>query len=112
VASALLSISLNPLLFRASGRIENWLRGRPRIWRILSARAEARGRMSNETMIRTLDEAKDQIRAVVVGYGPVGQTVTRILSGFGKRGPPRSTATPARPTSSARPESTGQSISC
>jgi CPA2 family monovalent cation:H+ antiporter-2 len=85
VASALLSISLNPLLFRATGGIEAWLRGRPRLWRILSARAERRGSASNDAMVRSLEASRDELRAVVVGYGPVGQTVARILTGFGIR---------------------------
>src|SRR6185295_19074100 len=36
VAAALLSISLNPLLFRAEAPIERWLAGRPGLWRLLN----------------------------------------------------------------------------
>ena len=38
VACAILSITLNPLLFRNVGRMEAWLRGRPALWRALTWR--------------------------------------------------------------------------
>lgn len=85
VAAALLSISLNPLFFRAAGRIEAWLRRREKLWTFLNRRAEARGRESNAQTAATLAEADDRVRAVVVGHGPVGQTLTRILEGFAIR---------------------------
>lgn len=78
VAAALLSISLNPLLFRAAQPLESWLAARPALWRILNARAEARGRAVNAQAPRR----STRTRAVVVGYGPVGQTVSRLLKTF------------------------------
>ena len=44
VACALVSITLNPLLFRRLDRIDDWLRGRPRLWRFLNARADRQER--------------------------------------------------------------------
>jgi len=82
VAGALLSIGLNPLLFRASGRIESWLQARPAIWRKLNRRAEARGREANAASAEELSRRDDRVRAIVVGYGPVGQTAARILEEF------------------------------
>jgi len=38
VACAILSITLNPLLFRNIGRMESWLRARPALWRALAWR--------------------------------------------------------------------------
>jgi CPA2 family monovalent cation:H+ antiporter-2 len=85
VASALLSIALNPLLFRSVRPVEKALRVRPTLWKFLNARAERRGRALNEETVDTQARTKEAARAVVVGYGPVGQTVTRILEEFGIR---------------------------
>jgi monovalent cation:H+ antiporter-2, CPA2 family len=82
IASALLSISLNPLLFRSVRPLEKWLRRRPKLWRALNALAEKRGRALNVDTIDTQARTREAPRAIVVGYGPVGQTVTRILQEF------------------------------
>ena len=87
VATAIISITLNPLAFRTIEPIERWLRSKPRLWKALGSRSEAGGLRLNAEMADRLaanagsDEPKT--RAVIVGYGPVGQTATRILRGFG-----------------------------
>jgi CPA2 family monovalent cation:H+ antiporter-2 len=81
VAGALVSIALNPLLFRALGPLEEWMRRRPRLWDALDRRARARGEAINRRT--TAEEADGAVDAVVVGYGPVGRTVARILREFG-----------------------------
>jgi monovalent cation:H+ antiporter-2, CPA2 family len=63
VAAAIASITLNPLLFRTIGWIE---RGLTRTAPVPDAAAEDRG-------------SAFAFRAIVVGYGPVGRTVTRLL---------------------------------
>ena len=87
VTCALLSITVNPLLFRATISLEKWLRGKPRLWQALSRRSEAGGaelNLETQHKLSQTDEAKEQpVRAVVVGYGPVGQTASRILKDFG-----------------------------
>lgn len=83
VACALVSIALNPVLFKLVGPVEAWLQRRPLPWRRGGAGAAP---VSPESRLRSLLMAPPQTgrqRAVVVGYGPVGQTVTRILSQFG-----------------------------
>jgi CPA2 family monovalent cation:H+ antiporter-2 len=88
VACAILSITLNPLLFRAIVPVENWLRRRPGLWRALNQRADARGADLNRETAGTLAELKgdDEAKtAVIVGYGPVGQTACRILREFNVR---------------------------
>jgi CPA2 family monovalent cation:H+ antiporter-2 len=89
VACALLSISVNPLLFRTIAPLEKWLRGKPRLWRALSRRSEAAGAELNLQMRARVAEAAQgedqQVAAVIVGYGPVGQTACRILKEFGVR---------------------------
>ena len=65
VAAAIVSITLNPLLFRAIGPIDRWL-----------ARRQRRPVMTVES---ALDPSPATHRAVVVGYGPVGRTLARLL---------------------------------
>ena len=71
VATAIISITLNPLAFRTIEPIDRWLaRQRP-----------ARGRGHDEAAggRRVLDRSIPMSRAIVVGYGPTGRTVTRLL---------------------------------
>jgi CPA2 family monovalent cation:H+ antiporter-2 len=84
VACALISITLNPLLFRAIDPLEKWLRRRPRLWECISRRAATGGAEMNEETRRRMAAGSDESRqkAVVVGYGPVGQTASRILRDF------------------------------
>jgi CPA2 family monovalent cation:H+ antiporter-2 len=83
VACAVISIALNPLLFRMIPRIEQALRTRPGLWGLLNRRVEARGRDANEDASKLLATKDGGARAVVVGYGPVGVTAARILKTFG-----------------------------
>lgn len=88
VASAILSITLNPLLFRLVGPAETWLRSKPKLWSALNARAERRVREDNTETVQRLHaaEARENERtAVVVGYGHVGRTVDRLLRQAGVR---------------------------
>lgn len=75
VAAAIVSISVNPLLYRMVGPTERWLNRRPRLWRILTARAKSPGTAGP----RVEPETDARYRAVVVGHGPVGQTLVRLL---------------------------------
>ncbi|MDI1479606.1 cation:proton antiporter [Polyangium sp. y55x31] len=81
VASAIASIALNPLLFRLMDPLEEWLRRRPTLWRGLNRRAEARGEALREQVPKEPVRACD-VRAIVVGYGPVGRTAVDILDRF------------------------------
>jgi CPA2 family monovalent cation:H+ antiporter-2 len=87
VACAIVTITLNPLLFRAIHPLERWLRGKPRLWEALSRRAEAGGVALNLATREKLAGAgqadEKSVKAVIVGYGPVGQTACRILKEFG-----------------------------
>jgi CPA2 family monovalent cation:H+ antiporter-2 len=82
VAVALVSISLNPFLFNRLDGIESWLRARPRLWALLDARAAQRRGTTNADTAGALAAATGP-RAVIVGYGPVGQAVDRVLSETG-----------------------------
>jgi CPA2 family monovalent cation:H+ antiporter-2 len=98
VAASIVSISINPLLYRALDWFEPWLRknhqfralrlvalGRAKPPKWLPAFLVAvwlRRSAVNNVPARTghIDsEQRDAFRAVVVGYGPVGQTVARLL---------------------------------
>jgi monovalent cation:H+ antiporter-2, CPA2 family len=82
VAAAIISITLNPLLFRSLPKVELWLRARPRLWRLLNARAERKAAILNlPDAGAPVSDAKQL--AVVVGYGPVGRSVHRALQDAG-----------------------------
>lgn len=88
VACALASIALNPFLFRLLDPAEKWLRRQPRLWRLLSQRSEARGAELNRAAGDKLTAPNTEPQpesAVIVGFGPVGQTAVRILREFGVR---------------------------
>jgi CPA2 family monovalent cation:H+ antiporter-2 len=77
VAVAIVSISVNPLLYRLAGPIDRWVARRPR----LAHRLAARVRLERVQVAAAAASARDdpRYRAVVVGYGPVGQTLVRLL---------------------------------
>jgi CPA2 family monovalent cation:H+ antiporter-2 len=75
VVAAIISISLNPLLYRGVEPAERWLRRRPRLWRWLTSREQQPGG-ANPAADAGIEP---RYRAVVVGYGPVGQTMVRLL---------------------------------
>jgi CPA2 family monovalent cation:H+ antiporter-2 len=79
VAAAILSIMVNPVLYRLTGPLESRLKRHPRLWRLLNRKA---GRMSTRSELADEPLAPAH-RAVVVGYGPIGRMVTRILRGGG-----------------------------
>lgn len=64
VATAIVSITVNPLLYRSITRLEQWLVRR------------LPGAVEDEGLAEDLEPGP---RAIVVGYGPVGQTVTELL---------------------------------
>lgn len=78
VACALVSITANPMLFRCLPRFEALLRRWPRLWAYLNRNAARREQEMNEQTAGVLEKSKGPL-AVIVGYGPVGQTVDAIL---------------------------------
>jgi CPA2 family monovalent cation:H+ antiporter-2 len=78
VACAVVSIALNPLLFGRLDRLEEGLRASPRLWRWLNARSERRRDSVNAGTASSVQQSRGPL-AVVVGYGPVGQTVDRLI---------------------------------
>ncbi len=78
VAGAIVSISLNPLFFRRMLALEPVLARSPLLARWLAGRSEKLGARANEIAAERMQDPG----AIVVGYGPVGQTVTRLLAEF------------------------------
>lgn len=78
VAGAIISISVNPLVFRSMLALEPRLAKWPWLGRWLTGRGEKLGARANEEMTKRMQDPG----AIVVGYGPVGQTVTRLLAEF------------------------------
>ncbi|SNB46663.1 cation:proton antiporter [Geobacter sp. DSM 9736] len=76
VAASIISISLNPLLYRVIGPIENRLR-HTRLWQMLEKRSKPRLSKGDENMPGYASISRD--RAVIVGYGPTGKTLARLL---------------------------------
>jgi CPA2 family monovalent cation:H+ antiporter-2 len=77
VAASIGSISLNPLFFRLVPRLDALLPQRS-----LVPPADARDSLVPPPVSRRKD-TQDRHRAVVVGYGPVGQTLCRLLDESG-----------------------------
>src|SRR5207253_1444642 len=74
VAASIVSITLNPLLYKWIPSMEKALMGSDWLRRLLEPRA---GREQQPEPVSDADVPPH--RAVVVGYGPVGQTVSRLL---------------------------------
>lgn len=76
LAGALLSITLNPLMFRATDAIERRLQARPRLLALLERPSP---------LPVTLDNSGDQPalhgHAIIVGFGRVGSTIGKALDG-------------------------------
>jgi CPA2 family monovalent cation:H+ antiporter-2 len=71
VLAAVVSILLSPALFRLATPIEAAVASRPRLWAALNRRSSL-----FDSGAHAGEEAP---RAIVVGHGPIGQTVCRIL---------------------------------
>ena len=74
VAAAIASIMLNPVLYRAVAPVEAFIQRRPRLWRWLNP--AGRRPAGIDTAVSVPPAAH---RAVIVGYGPIGRAVARLL---------------------------------
>ncbi len=81
VACAIISITINPLLFRKIDSIERLLLNNP-MWKFINRRAATMHQMSNDT-VATLVSEKEVPLALIIGYGPVGRTTDRLLRAAG-----------------------------
>ncbi|GFO66948.1 sodium/hydrogen exchanger [Geomonas limicola] len=75
VAAAIISISLNPLLYRLIQPMERRART-TRFWQYLETRSRRSGKHAELAPLPPASRAA----AVVIGYGPTGRTLTRLLT--------------------------------
>src|SRR5215831_3805790 len=73
IATAMISLALNPILYRWNRRFDRALARSPRMWRILNRNAKLSGIIGDRT------KPAPEKQTVIVGYGPIGQMVSRLL---------------------------------
>jgi CPA2 family monovalent cation:H+ antiporter-2 len=76
VATSIASIVLNPIAYRAIGPLERWVIARPRLWALLN---RASAIPPDRAASRQEGAADPSHRAVVIGFGPTGRTLVRLL---------------------------------
>ena len=76
VAASIASIVLNPLAYRAIGPIERRVARNPGLWALLNRGPSI---PSDLKAPRSTPSADPAHRAIVIGYGPTGRTVVRLL---------------------------------
>ena len=74
VATSIVSIVLNPLLYRAIGSVERWVASSPGLRRIAD-----RSVLQTEAGTELQRPVDPDHRAIVIGYGPTGRTVVDLL---------------------------------
>ncbi|MES2440473.1 MAG: cation:proton antiporter [Verrucomicrobiota bacterium] len=77
VATAIVSITLSPLFYRAVPPIEKWVNRHPKLRDLLNRKPKLKDSDDHPA------PHDSERRAVIIGYGPVGKTVFRLLRGNG-----------------------------
>ena len=72
VGTTMLSLTVNPLLYRSAGWLESALARFPGLWRLFNPRPLRLGSAE-------VASPAPSYHAVVVGFGPIGETVSRLL---------------------------------
>lgn len=80
VATSIASIVLNPVAYRTARPIERWVSERPRLSAIVNRETAIPSDMKVHGSRRTMEPAH---RAVVIGFGPTGRTLVRLLNDNG-----------------------------
>ena len=78
VTCALISIALNPILFRSLPRYELFLKKHPSLWKLLNYREQRRIQKINFQSNKILSQSSQPV-IVILGYSIVGQTIDRLL---------------------------------
>ncbi|MDR3243463.1 MAG: cation:proton antiporter [Elusimicrobiota bacterium] len=80
VICAIVSITLNPSLFRQVPNVEKFLRKKEKIWKILNYISDKKGNLGNQKLIEAISPIHSEGEtAIVIGYGPTGKNVTKAL---------------------------------
>jgi CPA2 family monovalent cation:H+ antiporter-2 len=74
VTASIVSISVNPLLYKAVKPLEAWLSRHPKAWHALN-----RSGAHTAQYAESVEDGENVQHAVVVGYGPIGAMVVRLL---------------------------------
>jgi CPA2 family monovalent cation:H+ antiporter-2 len=87
VVCAIVSITLNPSIFKKIPAIENKLRSQKKIWNILNFMADRKGikQNKNKKLVKSLIPTEEYLKyktAIVVGYGPTGKKITEALKNY------------------------------
>ncbi len=81
VVCAIISITINPGLFRTLPRLEAWLEKRPVLWKALNLRANQRAhKVVAERLVPAPEPQTRDAEAIIVGYGPTGRSVVKELA--------------------------------
>jgi CPA2 family monovalent cation:H+ antiporter-2 len=88
IVCSIISITLNPSLFKKVPMIEKFLHSRKKLWKILNFVVDMRGNKSSKSkeIMRNLlstEEHLAQKTGIVVGYGPTGKKITNALIKYG-----------------------------
>jgi monovalent cation:H+ antiporter-2, CPA2 family len=73
VAAAIVSITINPLLYGLVDPVEAWVRHQSWLARFVRSQAPV------ESTAASTPHSRARYCAVIVGYGPVGQTIARLM---------------------------------
>lgn len=79
VVAAIVSICLNPLLYRLIDPLERWAQGHPRLRHWLNAGLPPEPGAGRSLQPQEAVERGPRYQAILVGYGPVGRTLARLL---------------------------------
>lgn len=78
VATAIFSITVNPMLFKLIGPLEQFILRTPMLAKLLNRRSKKREHELNQRAGELLETGSTPV-AVILGYGPVGRSVDAIL---------------------------------
>jgi CPA2 family monovalent cation:H+ antiporter-2 len=79
IATAIISITLNPLLYGQLDRLEVWAARRPQLWQRLNRGGQQMTTWRRRAEEQESERLKPDHHAVIVGYGPIGKAVTQLL---------------------------------
>lgn len=77
IGAAIISISASSLIYKTVAPINRWLSRRPRAWHLFNVRSPASA--AEYLLDAETTEMNPQHRAVIIGHGPVGRTLSRLL---------------------------------
>jgi CPA2 family monovalent cation:H+ antiporter-2 len=81
VVCAIVSITLNPTIFKQVPKLEKFLRTKEKVWKVLNYISAKKGDAANKKLLETLSPlaSHDGESAIVIGYGPTGRNVSAAL---------------------------------